>query len=108
MIKQGTPFPLKRSLQDGREDRYILARLFDQSDTQIGFHNVPHVTNGIYSLNTVIAGTIGIFSIKYEVYKDPAFTKIDKRYGQQLEIIRVEDIEDSLTDTIDMADGQAI
>ena len=107
LLEKGTLFNFSKVLQDGNESKFIQVQLYDDVNNLIGTYPVNHVGNGIYQNRTVPANTVGVFFAKYVVYKNASYTTVDKKYSQVLDMIRVEDIVEILTETIDFGDGSA-
>lgn len=107
LVKKGTPFVFTAVLEDGKQDKFIRATLLSSGGVVQSVYNVPHISDGLYSKNDIIATNEGIYLVKYEVFKDAGFISPAKQYSLSLETVRVEAIEESLTETIDYGDGTA-
>lgn len=106
LITKGDAFPLSTALSDGRMDKYVRAILFDSSVTQIGLYDLPHISSGIYSRDDIISTNTGKFLVKYIVYRDSSFNKLDTRYAQKIVEIHVEDYVNEILNEVDNSDGR--
>lgn len=106
LLKRGSPYVFSTTLEDGKEDKFIRAILMDINGVLLSTYNIPHLSSGVYLKSDILANDEGVFLVKYEVFKDAAFTKPAKQYQILLQTIRVEAIEENLTNTIDYGDGR--
>ena len=106
IVQKDTPFTLEATLGNGREDRFIKATLF-QGATEVATYSLSHVAGGVYINNTVIANQVGQFTVRYEVFRNAAFTNKDRRFDIWSERIRVEDLVNETMDRVDESDGSA-
>ena len=105
LVQKGDTFTMMRNLCDGKADKFIQAKMYDNSGTQIGNYAIPHMSEGMYLKNDIVASVVGVYLIKYVVYRDAGFQQESKRYEQSSDMYRVEDIIENLTDVIDLSDG---
>lgn len=105
LVTVNTPMPIATVLPDGRQDRYIKARLYNFSNGNLlAEYDLVHGYDGIYLKNDVLAPAVGLYLIKYVVYKNAAYTQLDTKYSQAVDTVRVEDFENLIDDN----DGQII
>lgn len=92
-------------LADKRSNVFVRATIEDvnnaASTQQI---NLPHIDSGKYSV--AVALGVGSYDVTYEVFKDAAFTKPFKFYEDSNELIRVEDIQETINNKVDEAINQ--
>ncbi len=109
LIKNGNNYIFATALHDGKDNKFIKLELIDPlTNNVIGTYSVNHAISGVYIKNDIPANLDGIILAKYTVYKDSIFTKLDKKYSINLNMIRVESIVEQLTDTIDFGDGSTV
>lgn len=106
IVELGQNIDLLVTLADGRDDRFLQAKIF-QGSTEISAIALSNQGEGLYFASTP-ATAIGNFSIRYQVFKDAGFTDNDRKYQIEIKDLRVENFINELTDTIDNADGSAV
>lgn len=106
LVKLGSPLPLSAILEDGRSDQFIRAEILDRSGNILQTLSIPHIANGIYSRADILAISVGDFMLSLSVFRDSSFLIPSQRYGRILKTVRVENIENVLTETIDLGDGR--
>ena len=108
LVEKGQNFVFSVNLFDGREDKFIKLDLYRVSDNQnIGTYSVNHLENGIYLKKDIPANATGVFLARYEVFKDVALTKKDRKYSIKTDYIRVEDFIEAIENAVDFGDGSA-
>lgn len=118
IVKKDDIFPLVFQEEKGRTDLFVRATVFTAGFVQLYQVTLPHTQNGIYSRIDTFATDAGNFWIKTEVFRDAAFTK-KLRYRDKIVNVFVDDgtatlsgdltaIRDTIIETIDAGDGQAV
>lgn len=100
----GSNISLVKILSDGNENLFIKAELFDKSLNLIRTFELTHKEKGIYHNDSIPANTLGVYHIRYQVFKDHNFT-IKAKYKLAIDTIRIENIVNELKETIDYGDG---
>jgi hypothetical protein len=105
-VKLNTAFPVMAVLEDGRSSRFVQGKLYNNAGVLLSTFNVPIVSDGLYIKSDLMATIEGIFYIRYQVFIDAEFSTPSNQYAIVTDTIRVENMEENLTETTDRGDGR--
>lgn len=112
LLKLGDSLPMTLKLHDAKTDKFVRAKIFNQSFVLAGTYGLNHINSGFYGYN-LTGVTIGNYHVIYEVFKDSGYTQKDNNYSDAEEFFSVRDLEgsiqasaDQVSSKIDDNDGQ--
>ena len=123
-VQLTNPAPIKATLFDGDETKFLRARVYNSSNVEVSGSPfaLSHLEGGIYVSNGWTPVAIGLYNAIVTVYNDSGFTEenidyqkgedvflVSERIAKTTEIINdIDTAKTELTETIDLDDGRAI
>lgn len=87
-LKIGQRIPISIQLFDGATDKFVKASIIKADGSAISGSpfNVPHVSGGLYSLNTQSMPNTEYISVQYKIYNDDEFTVPSEDHSDTLDV----------------------
>lgn len=97
-VDLGNPIQLEATLFDGDQTKFLRARLFDESFSQVAGSpfTLSHIQNGTYRNASFTPATEGKYLAIVEVYEDALFATLSIDYQKGEDVYRVTDREAKL------------